>query len=58
MRRYVIYRERDGKYVTKTLMLPRDKWWWGEKEDAVLFTGSTLPILRSGEQVEELPSKG
>lgn len=58
MRRYIVYREHDHKFITKTLMLPRNKWEWGDRKDAVVFTGHTLPILRGDEQIEELPSEG
>jgi hypothetical protein len=61
MRRYAIYRESDHKYLTKTLILMRGdcgRVEWGQKKDAVLFTGSTLPPMHPGEQIEELPSKG
>ena len=55
MRQYVIYRECDRKYVTGTLMKSRDNWTWGEKQNAVIFDCTTLPPMRNGEQVEELP---
>lgn len=58
MRRYIVYRESDHKYVTETIGRERRDWSWGDREDAVWFTGHTLPVLWPGEQVEELPSTG